>query len=148
MRILVLDGPNLNLLGQREPDVYGTATLAEIEAGVRKTAESLGVDVEFAQSNHEGVLIDALHAASGRFEGVLINPGAFTHTSLALYDALLAIGLPAVEVHLSNLWRREDFRQQSRTGAAAVGVVMGFGAASYEWGLKALVAYVQGRSKT
>jgi len=148
MRILVLDGPNLNLLGQREPDVYGTATLAEIEAGIRKTAESLGVDVEFAQSNHEGVLIDALHAASGRFEGVLINPGAFTHTSLALYDALLAIGLPAVEVHLSNLWRREDFRQQSRTGAATVGVVMGFGAASYEWGLKALVAYVQGRSKT
>jgi 3-dehydroquinate dehydratase II len=148
MRILVLDGPNLNLLGQREPDVYGTATLAEIEAGVKKTAESLGVTVEFAQSNHEGALIDALHAASGRFEGVLINPGALTHTSLALYDALLAIGLPAVEVHLSNLWRREDFRQHSRTGAATVGVVMGFGAASYEWGLRALVGYVQGRSKT
>jgi len=143
MRILVLDGPNLNLLGQREPDIYGTATLAEIEAGVRRTAESLGVTVEFAQSNHEGALIDALHACVGRFEGVLINPGALTHTSLALYDALLAIGLPAVEVHLSNLWRREDFRRESRTGAAAVGVVMGFGASSYEWGLRALVAHLQ-----
>jgi 3-dehydroquinate dehydratase-2 len=147
MRILVLDGPNLNLLGQREPDIYGTATLAEIESGVRRTAESLGVMVEFAQSNHEGALIDALHAARGRFEGVLINPGALTHTSLALYDALLAIGLPAVEVHLSNLWRREDFRRESRTGAAAVGAVMGFGAASYEWGLRALVAHLQGSKK-
>ncbi|HKA23415.1 MAG TPA: type II 3-dehydroquinate dehydratase [Candidatus Eisenbacteria bacterium] len=146
MRILVLDGPNLNLLGQREPDVYGTATLQEIEAGVRRTAEALGVAVEFAQSNHEGALIDALHAAPGRFEGVLLNPGALTHTSLALYDALLAVGLPAVEVHLSNLWRREEFRRESRTGAATVGVVMGFGAASYEWGLRALVAYVQGRA--
>jgi 3-dehydroquinate dehydratase-2 len=147
MRILVLDGPNLNLLGQREPDVYGTATLAEIEAGVRRTAETLGVTVEFAQSNHEGALIDALHASVGRFEGVLINPGALTHTSLALFDALLAIGLPAVEVHLSNLWRREDFRRESRTGAATVGVVMGFGAASYEWGLRALVAHLHGRQK-
>jgi len=147
MRILVLDGPNLNLLGQREPDIYGTATLAEIEAGVRRTAESLGVTVEFTQSNHEGALIDALHASRGRFEGVLINPGALTHTSLALYDALLAIGLPAVEVHLSNLWRREDFRRESRTGAAAAGVVMGFGAASYEWGLRALVSHLQGSKK-
>src|SRR5262249_41104607 len=122
------------------------ATRAEIEAGVRRTAETLGVTVEFTQSNHEGALIDALHAAPGRFEGVLLNPGALTHTSLALYDALLAVGLPAVEVHLSNLWRREEFRRESRTGAATVGVVMGFGAASYEWGRRALVAYVQGRA--
>lgn len=144
MRILVLNGPNLNLLGQREPEHYGTATLAEVEAMVRRVAESLGASVEFAQSNHEGALIDALHAAPGRFDGVLINPGALTHTSLGLYDALLAVGLPAVEVHLSNLWRRESYRRQSRTAGAAVGVVTGFGPASYEWGLRALAAHLAG----
>ena len=147
MRLLVLNGPNLNLLGSREPDVYGSATLADIEGRVRRAAERLGVAVEFVQSNHEGGLLDALHGAVGRFDGVLINPGALTHTSIALYDGLLGVGLPAVEVHLSNLERREEFRQRSWTARAAVGTVAGFGPASYELGLEALVLHLQEKQK-
>lgn len=143
-RILVLNGPNLNLLGTREPDIYGTTTLAEIETRAREVARELGVEVEFVQSNHEGGLLDALHAAVGRFQGVLVNPGALTHTSVALYDGLVSCGLPAVEVHLSNLARRERFRRRSWTARAAVGTVAGFGALSYEWGLRALVAHLEG----
>ena len=142
-RILVLNGPNLNLLGHREPQFYGRTTLAEIEEGLRRVAEELGVRVEFVQSNHEGVLLDAMHAARGEFEGLLLNPGALTHTSVALYDALLAVGIPAVEVHLSNLAQRDEFRRQSWTARAALGMVTGFGARSYEWGLRALVASLQ-----
>jgi 3-dehydroquinate dehydratase-2 len=143
-RILVLNGPNLNLLGTREPELYGTTTLAEIEAQVRNVARELGIEVEFAQSNHEGALLDALHAARGRFQGVLMNPGALTHTSLALGDGLVAAGLPAVEVHLTNPAARERIRHRSMTARGAVGTVAGFGARSYEWGLRALVAHLRG----
>ena len=145
MRLLVLNGPNLNLLGSREPDLYGSATLADIEARLRRAAERLGVAVEFVQSNHEGALLDALHGAVGRFDGVLINPGALTHTSLALYDGLRGVGLPAVEVHLSNPASREPYRRRSWTARAAVGTVAGFGPASYELGLEALVGHLKDR---
>jgi len=144
VRILVLNGPNLNLLGAREPAIYGTTTLATLERQLEETAAGLGVQIDFFQSNHEGGLIDAVQGAVGRYQGVLINPGAFTHTSLALYDCLTGVGLPTVEVHLSNLHRREEFRQRSYTAAAAVGVIQGFGPLSYELGLRALVLHLKG----
>jgi len=144
MRILVVNGPNLNLLGTREPEIYGTLTLADLERRLEQAASELEVQLDFFQSNHEGGLIDAIQGAVGRYQGVLLNPGAFTHTSLALRDCLLGVGLPTVEVHLSNLHRREAFRQQSYTAAAAVGVIQGFGALGYELGLKALVHHLTG----
>ena len=144
MRILVVNGPNLNLLGTREPEIYGTLTLADLERRLEQTASELEIQLDFFQSNHEGGLIDAIQGAVGRYQGVLLNPGAFTHTSLALRDCLLGVGLPAVEVHLSNLHRREPFRQQSYTAAAAVGVIQGFGPLSYELGLRALVHHLTG----
>jgi 3-dehydroquinate dehydratase-2 len=144
MRILVVNGPNLNLLGTREPEIYGTLTLADLEHHIEHVASELEVQIDFFQSNHEGGLIDAIQGAVGRYQGLLINPGAFTHTSLALRDCLLGVGLPAVEVHLSNLHRREPFRQQSYTAAAAIGVIQGFGPLGYELGLTALVRHLTG----
>jgi 3-dehydroquinate dehydratase-2 len=144
VRILVVNGPNLNLLGTREPQVYGTTTLAAIEAELERVAADLGVQADFFQSNHEGALIDAIQGAAGRYAGILLNPGAYTHTSLALRDCLAAVALPAVEVHLSNLHRREPFRRRSFTAEAAVGVVQGFGPLSYELGLRALVRILEG----
>ena len=144
MRILVVNGPNLNLLGTREPQVYGTTTLAAIEARLEQVAADLGVQADFFQSNHEGALIDAIQGAAGRYQGLLLNPGAYTHTSLALRDCLAGVALPAVEVHLSNLHRRESFRRRSFTAEAAVGVVQGFGPLSYELGLRALVRILEG----
>ena len=143
-RILVLNGPNLNLLGRRQPEIYGRTTLGEIESRLREVAAELGVELDFVQSNHEGELLDALHRAPGRHDGILLNPGALTHTSVALYDGLLGVGLPAVEVHLANLNRREGFRRRSWTARAAIGSVMGFGRRSYEWGLRALVTELTG----
>ena len=147
MRVLVVNGPNLNLLGRREPEVYGTETLADIEARVRALADELGVEIEFFESNHEGAILDVLHGAIGRCHGVVLNPGALTHTSIALYDALRACSLPTVEVHLSNLASREPWRMRSYTARASVGVVMGFGGESYALGLRALVAHLRRASQ-
>jgi 3-dehydroquinate dehydratase-2 len=139
MRVLVLHGPNLNLLGSREPETYGRATLADIDARLHAVAAELGATCECAQSNHEGVLVDHIQAARGRFDGILINAAALTHTSVALRDALLAVSLPFVEVHLSNVHAREAFRHRSLLADVARGVVVGFGPLSYELGLRGLV---------
>ncbi len=141
-RILVLHGPNLNALGTREPDVYGRTSLAEIDRDLRKLAGELGCEVECLQSNHEGVLIDALHGARSRFHGVLLNAGGLTHTSVAMGDAVLAAGLPVVEVHVSNPHAREFFRRVSTISPAALGVIQGFGGESYLLGLRALLGHL------
>ncbi len=143
MRILVLHGPNLNLLGKREPEIYGHQTLADIDASLRVCAARLGVEVDCFQSNHEGELIDRVQAAMGQAAGVLINPGGFTHTSVALRDALVATRLPIVEVHLSNVYAREPFRQHSYVSPIALGVISGLGAAGYRFGLEALVGHLR-----
>jgi len=140
VKVLVLHGPNLNLLGVREPNTYGTQTLETIESSLRSLASELGVDVEFFQSNSEGALVDAVQGARERVDGILINPAAYTHTSVALRDALLAVAVPFVEVHLSNLHRREPFRRRSLIADAAAGTVAGFGADSYALGLRGLAA--------
>lgn len=139
MRIAVLNGPNLNLLGTREPEVYGRATLAEIEAAVRADAQELGASIDWMQSNVEGVLVDAVQALPGRADGALINAAAYTHTSVALRDALLAVRVPFVEVHLSNIFAREESRRHSLLADLALGIIAGFGPRSYRLGLRALV---------
>jgi 3-dehydroquinate dehydratase-2 len=146
MRILVLHGPNLNLLGKREPEIYGHQTLADIDGSLRVDAVRLGVEVDCFQSNHEGELIDRIQAAMGQASGILINPGGFTHTSVALRDALVATRLPIVEVHLSNVYARESFRQHSYVSPIALGVISGLGAVGYRFGLEALVARLRPES--
>ena len=143
LSILVIHGPNLNLLGRREPGIYGSMTLASITEQLEQTAKALQVTLSSLQSNHEGVLVDAIHAALEQHQGILINAGAYTHTSVALRDAIVAVAIPTVEVHLSNLYRREPFRHHSYIASVAIGQISGFGADSYRLGLDALVRHLK-----
>jgi len=144
MRVLVLHGPNLNLLGERQPEVYGTQTLAEINAAIEAQARELGVEVRCEQYNGEGEIIGALHAARAAFDGIVINPGAYAHYSHAIADAIAAIALPVVEVHLSNVASREAFRRRSVTASACRGAVSGLGEAGYVLAIRALAGIASG----
>nr|MDZ8036522.1 type II 3-dehydroquinate dehydratase [Nostoc sp. CreGUA01] len=146
LSILALHGPNLNMLGQREPGIYGSLTLAEINRLLEAEGLKLQAKVFPLQSNHEGILVDAIHGALEQHQGILINAGAYTHTSVALRDAIAAVNLPTVEVHLSNIYRREDFRHHSYIAPVAIGQISGFGSQSYLLGLQALVNYLRVRS--
>jgi 3-dehydroquinate dehydratase II len=142
--VLVLHGPNLNLLGLREPGIYGVSTLAQIDAKLVELGRSMNTVVQSLQSNHEGALVDSIHAARERHHGIVINAGAYTHTSVAIRDAISAVQLPTVEVHLSNIYKRETFRHHSYLASIVVGQISGFGANSYYLGLQALIAHLAG----
>ena len=146
MSILVLHGPNLNLLGQREPNVYGATTLAQIDARLIELASAAEICITSLQSNHEGALVDAIQIAPERHQGLLINAAAYTHTSVALRDAIAAVSIPAVEVHLSNIYSRESFRHYSYIAPVVVGQISGFGAESYYLGLQALIRHLRQQS--
>jgi len=141
--ILILNGPNLNLLGTRQPEVYGRTTLSDIEAMCRAHGERIGVDVSFMQSNHEGALIDAIHEARGERDGLILNAGAYTHTSVALMDAISSAEIPAIELHLSNVHARESFRHTSYIAQVAVGVICGFGARGYTLAMDAMKSHLE-----
>ncbi len=145
MKIIVVNGPNLNMLGKREPELYGSLTLGEIESFLVSRTEVADGDVSlsFFQSNSEGEIVTAIQQARGKFDGLIINPAAYTHTSVAIRDAILSTGLPAVEIHLSNIYRREDFRHKSFVSGVSLGVVSGFGAESYYLGLLGLVEHIR-----
>ncbi len=144
--IYILNGPNLNLLGSREPEIYGTHTLADIEAATKASAGAHGFSVEFRQSNTEGTLVDWVQEAAAKADGLIINPGAYTHTSIALLDALQSAVIPKIELHLSNIHAREAFRRQSVTASAVDGVIMGFGAAGYRLAVEALKSLLERRA--
>jgi 3-dehydroquinate dehydratase-2 len=148
VRVLVVHGPNLNLLGKREPDIYGATTLPEIDETLAQTASERDVEIRTVQSNHEGELIDAIHDAASWADGIVINPAAYTHTSVALRDAIVAVGLPAVEVHLSNIHAREDFRRRSLIAPVCLGQIGGFGPRSYLLGLASIVDHVRGMQES
>lgn len=139
MRFLVINGPNLNLLGTREPGVYGAATLQDINDGLSSKAEALGVEVDFYQSNHEGGIIDAIHSARGSYDGIVMNAGAYTHYSYAIRDAIAGVEIPCVEVHITNIYKREDFRHHSVIAPVCIGQISGLGPKGYELGLLALI---------
>lgn len=145
MKLAVLNGPNLNLLGTREPEIYGTTTLADIESRLLVVARELGVELAFVQTNHEGALVDAIQGLRGTADGVIINAGAYSHTSLAIRDALSAVAIPYVEVHLSNIFAREPERRHSALAPGARAVLCGFGAYGYELALRGIVARLASR---
>lgn len=142
-KILIVNGPNLNLLGVREPGIYGAETLGDVERNLEGLAKELGVEVAFFQSNHEGALIDRIHQAYGECEGLVINPGAFTHYSYAIRDAIASVKIPTVEIHISNVHTREEFRHHSVIAPVAVGQIMGLGIYGYELALRAMVHHLQ-----
>jgi 3-dehydroquinate dehydratase II len=142
LTVLILHGPNLNLLGLREPGIYGVSTLAEIDTQLVKLGKTLNAKVDSFQSNHEGVLVDTIQASRDKYQGLVINAGAYTHTSVAIRDAISAVQLPTVEVHLSNIYKREEFRHHSYLAAISIGQISGFGAHSYYLGLRALVGHL------
>ncbi len=142
-RILVINGPNLNMLGTRQPEIYGADTLADIEAACRKKASDLQLEIDFFQSNHEGALVDAIQQARGAFDAIVINPAAYSHTSVAVMDALLACDLPVVEVHLSNIHKRDEFRHHSYVSKVADGVICGFGKQGYLLALEAAASLIK-----
>ncbi|KIC48806.1 type II 3-dehydroquinate dehydratase [Tateyamaria sp. ANG-S1] len=144
--VLVLNGPNLNLLGTRQPEIYGATTLPQVEQMCRDHGAANGCDVTCDQSNHEGALVDAIHAAKGTHGGIILNAGAYTHTSIALHDAILSTELPVVELHLSNIHAREAFRHQSYISPVAIGMICGFGVAGYTLALDALIGHLGGRT--
>ena len=143
MHVLLLNGPNLNLLGQREPGIYGSASLHQIEEGLKTEASTEGVGLDCFQSNFEGALVERIHQAAGVSQGILINAGAYTHTSIAIRDAFAGVNIPYVELHLSNTHSREEFRHRSVLADRAIGVICGFGAASYSLALKGLIMHLQ-----
>lgn len=143
MKVLFLNGPNLNLLGTREPDKYGNKTLKDIETFIKKEAEKYNVSTTFYQSNIEGELVNKIQEAKGIYDGIVMNPAAYTHTSVAIRDALLAVEIPTVEIHLSNIHKREEFRKTSLTAPACIGQITGFGENSYKLGLIAVIDYLQ-----
>lgn len=145
MKILIIHGPNLNMLGKREPSIYGASTLQEINRILKEESRRLDVKAEVFQSNSEGEIVSRIQDAMKKSDGILINPGAYTHTSIAIRDAILSAGLPVVEVHISNIYKREDFRQKSFISGVSVGVISGFGSDSYILGLNGLVNYLRGR---
>lgn len=140
--VFILNGPNLNLLGSREPGIYGSTSLSDIEKECRSAAGALDLSIEFRQTNHEGVLVDWIQEAANAAKGIVINPGAYTHTSITLYDAIRAVRLPVIEVHISNIFTREPFRHHSYVSPAAVGVICGLGPAGYRLALEALVPHL------
>jgi 3-dehydroquinate dehydratase-2 len=142
-KVLILNGPNLNLLGKRQPEIYGKLTLAQIEQKVRMLARELGIEIEFRQSNNEGELVTWIQEAANKFGAIVINPAAYTHTSLAMRDAVSALGIPTVEIHISNIHKRESFRHHSFIAEVAVGQIAGFGVDSYLLGLRAAAELIQ-----
>lgn len=143
MKILVIHGPNLNLLGKREPEVYGTTNLDEINNLLKKEAKVLGISIDFFQSNSEGDIVNKIQEGMGKFDGIIINPGAYTHTSIAIRDAITSTDIPTTEVHISNIFKREEFRQKSFISGVAIGVISGFGVDSYLLGLRGLVSHLK-----
>jgi 3-dehydroquinate dehydratase-2 len=143
MKILVINGPNLNLLGTREPEIYGAETLDDINCSLQGAAQKMAVSVQFFQSNSEGELVDAIQGAVGIFDGIIINPAAYTHTSIAIRDAIAAVAIPTVEVHLSNVYKREEFRHKSFIAPVALGQIAGFGSAGYKLALEGLVGFLR-----
>jgi len=142
IKVLVIHGPNLNLLGKREPHIYGKVTLKQINTALKELAKKKNIDVKIIQSNSEGEIVDCIHKALGKFCGILINPAAYTHTSVAIRDALSAVKIPAIEVHLSNIYTREEFRRHSLISPVCIGQIAGFGLNSYLLGLQALIDFV------